>query len=97
MAGPSEALETVLEIHDIQNSKAAAGTVRPLLLAFPVVLDVAGRSPHIANVFRPEPGFARAPFTDAEQNRSTGSLQGVTHQRVRSLRVLRAGAAPIVL
>src|SRR5579862_4573426 len=38
-------------------------------------MDVRGRPPQVANRGRPEPGLVASPLTDAEHDRSTGTVE----------------------
>src|SRR5579871_2252297 len=97
MSRPSRAFQPHLHIHNVQHAKRAAAAIRPLLFSFPVVVDVARRSPQISRVPGPLPRFCRSPFAHAKNDRPACGGKRIMHRRVSFLRVARVGAAPVVL
>lgn len=69
----------------------------PALRAVVAVGDVAGGAPEVPDILGPLPGFAAAPFADAEDDGAFGGVEGIVYGGVVLLRVAGAGGAPVVL
>src|SRR5688572_24647088 len=65
--------------------------------AVEAVVDVAGGSPRMANVFGPVPRLVIAPFAQREQYRSPRRAQSFAHREIGSLGLQAIGVAPVVL
>ncbi len=63
----------------------------------PASIDIGGCAPEMADIFSPFPRLIVSPFTETEDNRPAGGIQGITHRRVGSPRVQSVRFAPVVL
>src|SRR5208282_1845042 len=96
VSGAGEGFETDLLVEDVEHSIATTIAGLPFLFALPSVFDVARGTPEISYTVRPEPRFARAPFTNTEYDRPSGGIEGGAHDGVGRARVLSRGVAPVV-
>src|SRR5580692_12580002 len=93
---PRIRLQADLLVDNGQYAMRAATSVGPLLRSTPSILDVTGRSPKIApHLLPPQPRLGRAPFADAQHDRSPRSVKSRADVGIRGLRILRSRTAPV--
>src|SRR3989339_228912 len=64
--------------------------------AVKAIINIAGGAPQMANRFGPFPGLVIAPFANAENYWSSGSIKSIAHGKVSSVGVQFFGIAPVV-
>src|SRR5580700_10089562 len=96
VAGPGEGFEANLQVEDFDKAEFAAASIWPFFVAGPVVADVAGGAPEIADAIAPEPGLGGTPLAHAEDDGTAGGEKRVAHGRIGFFGVAFPRIAPIV-
>src|SRR5208282_5903412 len=78
----------------LQNAPLKPGFV--IYFAVEAIINVAGCTPRMTDVFGPEPRLVVAPFAQAEENRPASRMQGIAHGGIGSVRLQPLGVAPVV-
>ena len=69
----------------------------PIINTFKSIDNVTGSPPKMSDAFCPCPRLAVSPLANREYDRTPGSLQGITHCFVGSLRILAFIKTPVIL